>query len=89
MESTMPAETFDLLFTYGLTALVATCSLVGVAALPWRSSDLRSSVDAWSLLSSLSGGFARSGWQVVRTTADRVLDLSVRRPTPAMTRTLS
>ncbi|TVQ93601.1 MAG: hypothetical protein EA397_03945 [Deltaproteobacteria bacterium] len=85
----MDPALIDTLYTFGLLSLVLAVTAVGIGALPWRSQDLRASVDAWSHLSELSGGMARSGVAGLRVAAERVWDLGARRPSAVMTRTLS
>lgn len=85
----MDSALIDTLYSYGLLGLVFALTAIGIGALPWRSRDLRASIDAWVYLSELSGGFARSGFTGLRGAAERVWDLGARRPSAAMTRTLS
>lgn len=85
----MQPETLDLITAYGLTGAVFLIAAIGIAALPWRTSELRATIDAWIFLSELSGGFARSGLAGVRSAAGRAWELGARRPSAAMTRTLS
>jgi hypothetical protein len=85
----MQPEHVDLVLTYGLTGFLFAVAGVAVLALPWRSTELQASIDAWNFLTELSGGMARAGFAGLRGAADRVLEIGVRRPSPAMTRTLS
>jgi len=89
MEPIMQPETLDILTTYGITGAAFLIAIVGVLALPWRTSELRATVDAWAFLTELSGGFARSGLHGLRSAAGRAWELGARRPSASMTRTLS
>ena len=85
----MQTETLDIVMTYGITGAVFLIAAIGVLALPWRTSELRATIDAWAFLTDLSGGFARSGLHGIRSAAGRAWELGARRPSASMTRTLS
>jgi hypothetical protein len=85
----MQPEHVDLLLSYGLTGFVFAVTALAIVSLPWRSTELQASIGAWTYLTELSGGLARTGAASVRGAFERLVELGVRRPSPAMSRTLS
>ena len=85
----MDSALFDLTLTYGLATGLVLVGLIGIAALPWRAVQARASAAAWSELSVVSGGIARDRVRAVRRIVTRLVEPGARRPTAALTRTLS
>jgi len=83
----MDATLFDLGTTYGIAGLLLFLGVVAIAVLPWRSSQVKATVQAYDHLSTVSGGFARTRFQALRRTLARVVTFG-RRPA-VLTRTLS
>lgn len=84
----MDSAMIEFSMTYGIAALLLVVGAVGIIALPWRSAHVNANAAAWSDLSTLSGGFARTRFQAVRRTLGRVSQMASRRPA-TLTRTLS
>lgn len=84
----MDAAMIDFTMTYGIAALLLLVGAVGILALPWRSIQVNATAAAWSDLSALSGGFARTRFQAARRAIARIGQLASRRPA-TLTRTLS
>jgi hypothetical protein len=85
----MDSALVDLTLTYGLATGLVLVGMLGIIALPWRSSQARASAAAWSELSVMSGGFARDRVRAMRRFVSRLGEASARRPGAALTRTLS
>jgi hypothetical protein len=85
----MDATLIDLTLTGSLAALLLVAGGLGIAALPWRAVQVAASARAWQDLSVLSGGFARDGLVALRGTVRRLGEAASRRPSAALTRTLS
>ena len=85
----MDPITVDLSLTWLLAGALLAVGLAGIVVLPWRTAQVSAAARAWSDLSVLSGGFARDGVRVARRALTRLGEVSGRRPSAALTRTLS